>query len=137
MQNLSGIIKPETYQKMFKKIFKFDRSIRYASILDKNGRLIYGGMRKGVRSLEPKDEELRLMAHIVSESGTRDTWDIYFGKTIFTIVKRENVTLMVFPFKNRLIFLTAEPDFSFQQIPELREIFNIFLTEAPNRFMIR
>jgi hypothetical protein len=62
----------------------------------------------------------------VSESSTRETWDRYFGKTLYTIVRRENVTLMVFPNKNRLVFLTTEPDFSLQKISDIREILAVY-----------
>ncbi len=119
---MSHMVKPKSFDKMCKVIFKFDRTVRYVSVLDRNGRIIAGGMRKGVKSLEPKEEALRLMAHIVNESSTRETWDRYFGKTIYTIVRRENVTLMVFPNKNRLVFLTMEPDFSLEKISDIREI---------------
>ncbi len=126
MLDLSRVIKPESFGLMCKRMFKFDRNIRHVSVLDKNGRILAGGMRKGVKTLEPKEEDLRLMAHIVSESSTRETWDRYFGKTLYTIVRRENVTLMVFPNKNRLVFLTTEPDFSLQKISEIREILAVY-----------
>ena len=113
---------PQTFEKMCKKIFKFNRKIRYVAVLDKNGRVISGGMRRGIKALEPKEEELRLMAHIVSESSTRETWDSYFGKTLYTIIKREDVTLMVFPQNKRIVFITAEPVFNIHEIPDLREI---------------
>ena len=113
---------PQTFEKMCKKIFKFNRKIRYVAVLDKNGRIISGGMRRGIKALEPKEEELRLMAHIVSESSTRETWDLYFGKTLYTIIKREDVTLMVFPQNKRIVFITAEPVFNIHEIPDVREI---------------
>ena len=113
---------PKKFEKMCKKILKFNRKIRYVAVLDKKGRVTTGGMRRGIKALEPKEEELRLMAHIVSESSTRETWDTYFGKTIYTIIKREYVTLMVFPQDKRLVFITAEPGFNIQEIPDVREI---------------
>ena len=73
---------PKKFEKMCKKILKFNRKIRYVAVLDKNGRVTTGGMRRGIKALEPKEEELRLMAHIVSESSTRETWDTYFGNNL-------------------------------------------------------
>jgi len=113
---------PKTFGKMCKKIFKFNRKIRCVAVLDQYGRIISGGMRRGIKALEPKEEELRLMAHIMSESSTRETWDRYFGKTIYTVIKREYVTLMVFPQDKRLVFITSEPAFNIQEIPDVREI---------------
>ena|SRR3972149_481167 len=116
-----------SFESMFSVLFKIDREIRYASVIEKSGKVIAGGMRKGVRPLEPKEEELRLMAHIVSESTTRETWDKYFGKTTYTIVKRAKVILMIFPYENRLAFVTAEPTFSLQKISEIRDILNEYI----------
>jgi len=112
----------ESFDDLRIKLFKFSRELRYAAVLDKNGRIVSGGMRKGVKALEPKEEELRLMAHVVSESIARDTWDNYFGKTIYTIVRRENVILMVFQGKKQLIFITAEPTFGLEKIAIIREM---------------
>ncbi|MCL4437341.1 MAG: hypothetical protein M1503_05030 [Thaumarchaeota archaeon] len=112
----------ESFDDLRTKLFKFSRELRYAAVLDRNGRVVSGGMRKGVKSLEPKEEELRLMAHIVSESSTRETWDRYFGKTIYTIVRRENVILMVFQGKKQLIFITAEPTFGLEKVAAIREM---------------
>lgn len=112
----------ESFDDLRIKLFKFSRELRYAAVLDKNGRIVSGGMRKGVKALEPKEEELRLMAHVVSESIARDTWDTYFGKTIYTIVRRENVILMVFQGKKQLIFITAEPTFGLEKIAIVREM---------------
>ena len=113
---------PKKFEKMCKKIFKFNRKIRYVAVLDKNGKIVSGGMRRGIKALEPKEEELRLMAHIVSESTGRETWNTYFGKTIYTIIKREYVTLMVFHQNKRLVFITSEPGFDIHEIPDVREI---------------
>lgn len=120
-------MQPKAFENLCTALFKLDREIRYAAVLDKNGRVLAGGMRKGVRALEPKEEELRLMAHIVSESSTRETWDKYFGKTLYTIIKRGMVVLMVFPYDKRLVFVTAEPTFPLQKIPDIRDILNEYV----------
>ena len=112
----------ESFDDLRIKLFKFSRELRYAAVLDKNGRIITGGMRKGVKALEPKEEELRLMAHVVSESIARETWDSYFGKTIYTIVRRENVILMVFQGKKQMVFITAEPTFGLEKVAAIREM---------------
>jgi hypothetical protein len=119
------LTKKEIYEALCAKLFKYSREIRYAAVLDKDGRILAGGMRKGVRALEPKEEELRLMAHIVSESSTRETWNRYFGRTLFTIVRRENVSLMVFPGDKYLLFITTEPVFSLDKVAEIREIITV------------
>jgi hypothetical protein len=102
-------------------IFKFDRRVRYAGVLDDTGRVIAGGMRKGISSLEPASEDLRLMANLTIQIGTDKTWDQYFGKIQYTLVKREKVTMLIFGIGRELLLITTQPDFDLDQIAQLRD----------------
>ena len=108
------------YEKICTEAFKFDRRVRSASILDESGRTIAGGMRKGIPSLEPGSEDLRLIANITIQLSTDKTWDRYFGKTQYTFIKREKVSILTFPMGNKLMLVSTEPDFTLQQAQELR-----------------
>ena len=107
--------------KLCLQIFKFDRRVRYAGVLDDTGRVVAGGMRKGITSLEPASEDLRLMANLTIQIGTDKTWDQYFGKIQFTFIKREKVNLMTFNLDKTLFLVSTEPDFAMQQAQLLRD----------------
>ena len=77
-------------------------------------------MKKGIPSLEPQSEDLRLMANITIQLSTDKTWDKYFGKTQFTFIKREKVNIMTFNLGNKLVLVSTEPDFTLQQAQDLR-----------------
>jgi hypothetical protein len=64
-------------------------------VIDRMGRLVAGGMRKGVRSLELDSEKLYLEFALRSEM--RKDFDAEFGKTIFSFTEREKVKLASFP----------------------------------------
>jgi hypothetical protein len=108
------------YEKICTEIFKFDRRVRSASILDESGKTIAGGMKRGIPSLEPQSEDLRLIANITIQLSTDKTWDRYFGKIQFTFIKREKVNIMTFNLGNKLVLLSTEPDFTLQQAQDLR-----------------
>jgi hypothetical protein len=108
------------YDKICTEMFKFDRRVRSAQILDESGKSIAGGMKKGIPSLEPQSEDLRLIANITIQLSTDKTWDRYFGKTQFTFIKREKVNIMTFNLGNRLVLVSTEPDFTLQQAQDLR-----------------
>lgn len=108
------------YDKICNEAFKFDRRVRFASILDESGRTIAGGMRKGIPSLEPQSEDLRLIANITIQLSTDKTWDKYFGKTQFTFIKREKLSMITFPLGKMLMLVSSEPDFTLQQGQDLR-----------------
>ena len=102
-------------------IFKYDRRIRYASVLDDTGRIIAGGMRKGISSLEPLSEDLRLMANLTIQIGTDKTWDRYFGNIQYTFLKRERVNMLIFNLGVNFMLVSTEPDFDLHQVANLRE----------------
>lgn len=111
---------PIQYEKICTEIFKFDRRIRSAQLLDETGKIIAGGMRKGIPSLEPQSEDLRLIATITIQLSTDKTWDKYFGRTQFTFIKREKVNVMTFNMGTKLFLVSTEPDFTLQQAQDLR-----------------
>jgi hypothetical protein len=108
------------WDKICTEIFKFDRRIRSAIILDQTGRQIAGGMRKGIPSLEPQSEDIRLIAGITIQINNDRTWDRYFGKNQFTFNKREKLNIMTFYLGDKLVLVSAEPDFTLQQAQDLR-----------------
>jgi hypothetical protein len=108
--------------KLCLQVFKFDRRVRYAGVLDDTGRIIAGGMRKGISSLEPASEDLRLMANLTIQIGTDKTWDQYFGKIQYTFVKREKVSMLIFGVGKDLMLITTQPDVDLEQIAQIRDM---------------
>lgn len=108
------------WDKICTEIFKFDRRIRSALILDSTGRQIAGGMKKGIPSLEPQSEDLRLIAGMTIQMSADKTWDRYFGKNQYTFQKRERLNILTFYLGDKLILVSAEPDFTLQQAQDIR-----------------
>ena len=108
------------YEKICTEMYKFDRRVRYAGILDETGRTIAGGMKRGIPPLEPQSEDLRLIANITIQLSTDKTWDKYFGKIQYTYIKREKVNILTFHLGNKLVLVSTEPDFTLQQAQDLR-----------------
>ena len=108
------------WDKIITEIFKFDRRIRSAQILDQTGRQMAGGMKKGIPSLEPQSEDIRLIAGKTIQISNDRTWDKYFGMNQFTFNKRERLNIMTFYLGDKLVLVSAEPDFTLQQAQDLR-----------------
>jgi hypothetical protein len=109
-------------EKLCIQVFKFDRRVRYAGVLDETGRLIVGGMRKGIASLEPASENLRLMANLTIQIGTEKTWDRYFGEMRYMFVKREKVNVLTFYLGGKnVMMISAESDFDLDHMALLRD----------------
>ena len=108
------------WDKICTEIFKFDRRVRSAIILDQSGRQIAGGMKKGIPSLEPQSQDIRLIAGITIQINNDHTWDNYFGKLQFTYQKRERINIITFYLGDKLVLVGTEPDFTLQQAQDLR-----------------
>ena len=108
------------WDKIITEIFKFDRRLRSAQILDQSGRHVAGGMRKGIPSLEPQSEDISLIAGTTIQINNDRTWDRYFGKNQYTFNKRERLNIMTFYLGDKLVLVSAEPDFTLQQAQDLR-----------------
>ncbi len=108
------------WDKICTEIFKFDRRVRSAIILDKNGRHIAGGMKKGIPSLEPQSEDIRLIAGVTIQISTDATWDRFFGRNQYTFQKRERINIITFYLGDKLVLVGTEPDFTLQQAQDLR-----------------
>ena len=108
------------WDKICTEVFKFDRRVRSATILDQSGRTVAGGMKKGIPSLEPQSEDIRLIAGITIQLNTDKTWDRYFGRNQFTFMKRERLNIMTFYLGSKLVLVSTEPDFTLQQAQDLR-----------------
>jgi len=67
------------------------------------GRLIAGGMRQGLESLENKDDSLKLFVQFALRSRLRKDYDYVFGKSIYNFTEREKIKLASFPLDNNLI----------------------------------
>ena len=83
------------FQKICESIFELHSGIRFAGIIDKMGKLVAGGMREGLRSMEHDSAELYLEFALRSEM--RKDFDKEFGKTVYSYSVRENVKLASFP----------------------------------------
>lgn len=83
------------FQKLCETIFALSSGIRFVGVIDRMGRLVGGGMRKGIRSLELDSEKLYLEFALRSEM--RKDFDTEFGNTIFSFTEREKIKLASFP----------------------------------------
>jgi hypothetical protein len=83
------------FQKLCESIFALSSGLRFVGVIDRMGRLVAGGMRKGVRPLELDSEKLYLEFALRSEM--RKDFDAEFGKTIFSFTEREKIKLVSFP----------------------------------------
>ena len=105
--------------RLYNRIMKFDKRIRFAALVDGNGRILEGGMREGVEPIEPLEKTPHLIAKLVSVQKAEDLAD-FFGKPEYSILVHEEIMAMIFRAGRRLVLITANRKFALNKVARLR-----------------
>jgi hypothetical protein len=100
---MSGEHRDPKLDQICDEIFALSTAIRSAIVIDKMGRLVAGGMRKGIRPMEEKDDSQKLYVQFALRSVMREDFDEQFGKTVYSFSERERIKLASFPLGNQHI----------------------------------
>jgi hypothetical protein len=90
------------------KIFALDRRVRFVGIIDDQGELIKGGMRKGLTALEPskKDEDKLYLKWFLMQTMT-DEWNTFLGKKVMLYTRHEKLDMYGIPLRHSRILLVS------------------------------
>jgi hypothetical protein len=99
---------PSDLAMLCNRIFAADRNIRCVGAIDKMGTLVAGGMRKGIKPLEPREDRRRLYLEFALRSAMRSEFDEKYGRTIYAMSEREKVKIASFPYEDHLILVSIE-----------------------------
>ena len=104
----------------FKSIYDFllnlDNKIRFIGFIDEVGKLVYGGMRPGVISLERETESIKLYMEYALINKIHSDFDTMLGKTIYSLTIREKIKILTFPFENHILRISLENDADHEKI---------------------
>ena len=86
-----------TPESVVKKIFSTDKRIKFCALVDSDGKVEAGGMRRGVRFLEPEAETARIVTRMFLNQAMNQASDPYFGRVNWAIIHREKLVQITFP----------------------------------------
>jgi hypothetical protein len=107
----------QKYAKLCDDIKNIDPKIRFAGILNTRGRLIAGGMKKGVEPLENEKDDEMLFTELALRVRMRQEFDKQLGKVRFALAARERALAMSFPIQEDILYVVAAPDADFGALP--------------------
>lgn len=100
-----------------KKVFELDGKIRSARIINGKGKLVAGGMRQGLESLEDAKKDEMLFMELSLRVRMRHEFDGEFGKVEFSLSHRERVIMMSFPIEDNVLFVSSERQLDLGTVP--------------------
>jgi hypothetical protein len=106
---------------LYDRIMRFDKQVRFAAIVDGNGRILEGGMREGVQPIEPLEKTPHLIAMLVSFQKAEDLAD-FFGKPEYSILVHEKIIAILFRSDKKFVLVTASRKFALNKVAALGKL---------------
>lgn len=106
---------------LYDRIMRLDKRIRFAALVDGNGRILEGGMREGVEPIEPLEKTPHLIARLVSVQKAEDLAD-FFGKPEYSILVHEEIIAIIFRSGKKFVLVTADRKFPLTKVVRLRNL---------------
>lgn len=92
-------------------VMNADSRVRFAGVLDKNGRLVEGGMKENTPSLLPKGKDDLLFLRTVSQLKELQGFRGSLGDVSHIFIRMEKVSLLAISLKGgRTLLVSIEPD---------------------------
>lgn len=110
---------------MCKKILELEPRIRFAGLINSNGRLIAGGMKPGFQSLEDARDDEMMYMELVLRAKMRREFDKVLGPVKFAMSYRDKLIIMSFPVNENILLISVEKEVEFSKLPfQILEIIN-------------
>jgi len=88
-----------------------ESEIRFAGIVDNDGKLVAGGFKEGLTPYEDDETKLQAFFNFVSKASIRKEFDESLGPINYIAARRDKAVLVSFPFPvtQILLLISAEP----------------------------
>ncbi len=95
-----------------------ESEIRFAGIVDNNGKLISGGFKEGITPYENDETKLHSFFEFVSKASIRKELDESLGPINYLAARRDKAVLVSFPFPitQILLLISAEPTVNIESL---------------------
>ena len=120
------------FERLCDDVFALSSAIRSAIVIDKMGKLVAGGMRQGIKSMELKEDSQKLYVEFALRSVMREEFNNEFGKTIYSFSVREKIKLASFPLDDHHHILRV----SMEKEVDHNEIIDSMLKIISNRIAV-
>ncbi len=100
----------QIYDEKCKKLLD-EKEIRFAGIINEDGKLISGGFKEDLTPLEADETKLQSFMEFVSKVSIRKEFDESLGPINYLAARRDKAVLVSFPFpvSKILLLISAEP----------------------------
>lgn len=99
------------YENLYNDIMKLDTKIRFVTIVDTDGRLMFGGQREGTSNYLTPNEERESIRHAIDAWKLRNRFTGSIGPGKYAMAEYEKIKRITIPLDNEhVIYMTTEVD---------------------------
>jgi uncharacterized protein DUF6659 len=106
------------FEDVCRRVMGLDNKIRFAGVINERGKLVAGGLREGLKSLEDKKDDEMLFMELALRVRMRKEFDKQLGSVKFAMSFREKVIVMSFPIDDsNILYVSADTKLDYGKIP--------------------
>jgi len=106
------------FEDVCRKVMALDKKIRFVGIINERGKLLAGGLREGLKSLEDQKDDEMLFMELALRVRMRKEFDKQLGPVKFAMSFREKVIVMSFPLPDsNILYVSADTGLDYGKIP--------------------
>lgn len=97
---------------------RFDKRIRFAAVVDSDGRILEGGMRAEVEPIEPLEKTPELISQLIARESA-EARAVFFGEPEYSILVHEKLIAVILYVKDGFILVTTQRPFPLAKVAQL------------------
>lgn len=103
---------PEEFYTVYNSIMNLDDKVRFVTVLDSNGEILFGGQREGIQNYLSDEDQKKSIKHVTDAWFNRNQFSSGIGNGKYAMAEYEKVKRFTFPLKNsrNIVYITTEPD---------------------------
>ena len=97
---------------------RFDKRIRFAAVVNSEGRILEGGMRAEVEPIEPLEKTPEVISQLIARESA-EARAVFFGEPEYSILVHEKLIAVILYLEDGLILVTTQRPFPLVKIAQL------------------
>ena len=99
------------FYKFYNSIMNLDDRVRFVTIVDKSGTVVYGGQREGIKNYLSEEDQKKSLKHVLDSWFVRNYFSEGIGQGKYATAEYEKVKRFTFPLNsNYFLYITTEPE---------------------------
>ena len=97
---------------------RFDKKVRFAAVVDSQGRIIEGGMRAEIEPMEPLERTPELISQLIARESAENR-TIFFGPPEYSVLVHEKVIAVILYLDDGFVVVTTQRPFPLAKVSAL------------------